>query len=244
MPVAALCGRGPVGNNRPVRTALIIGGSDGIGLALSRRLLGDGWRVGGISRSASVEPGLVHRVADVRAASFPAELAALCDELGIIDVCVYCAGIGESLDLADLSAEHEVFEVNLVGAIRTIEVVLDRMLAAGAGHFVGLSSQADRFINADAPSYSGSKAGLSNYLEGLALACRPRGVSITNLRFGFVDTKMAKAEVKPFMVSPERAARVVERCLRKKPIRHTYPKRMAALMWVLSWGPRLRVWWS
>ena len=44
-----------------------------------------------------------------------------------------------------------------------------------------------------APSYSASKAGLSSWLGGLALALRPRGVHVTNVRLGFVDTKMAKA---------------------------------------------------
>ncbi|MCB9089370.1 MAG: SDR family NAD(P)-dependent oxidoreductase [Calditrichae bacterium] len=63
----------------------------------------------------------------------------------------------------------------------------------GAGRaFIGLSSLADEMISAEAPSYHAAKAGFSNYLEGLALALKPSGVRVTNLRFGFVDTKMAK----------------------------------------------------
>lgn len=225
-----------------MQTALVIGGSDGIGLALIGRLVADGWRVASLSRSPLPDGAVRHEVCDVRDPDFIRRLGTLCDELGALDACVYCAGVGESLDLADLSPQRVSFEVNLLGAVAAAEVVVARMLAAGRGHFIGLSSQADRFISADAPAYSASKAGMSTYLEGLALACRPRGVFVTNVRFGFVDTKMAKSEVKPFMVSAERAADVIVRCLRKRPIRVTYPWRMAALMWLLRWGPRVRIW--
>ncbi len=231
-------------DNRAVATALVIGGSDGIGLALTRALVHAGWRVGGISRSASPVNGVDHLVADVRAADYRHQLAALCDRLGAVNACIYCTGVGEPLDLDAVNAERATFEVNLIGAVSTAEVVLPRMLAAGRGHFVGLSSLADRFVNRDAPAYSASKAGLSSWLEGLALACRPRGVYVTNVRFGFVNTKMAKSEVKPFVITAERAAGRIVRCLRTRPIRCTYPRRMAALMWILGWGPRLRVWWS
>lgn len=227
-----------------MQSAVVIGGSDGIGLALVRLLIGAGWRVAVLSRSPCPEPGVRLEVCDVRDPAFAERLGALLDELGTVDACVYCAGVGESLDLDELAPERVSFEVNLMGAVTAAEIVVPRMLAAGRGHFVGLSSLADRFISADAPAYSASKAGLSSYLEGLALACRPRGVFITNVRFGFVDTKMAKSEVTPFMVSTDRAAQVIERCLRSRPIRCTYPRRMAALMWLLGWGPRVRIWLS
>jgi short-subunit dehydrogenase len=124
--------------------------------------------------------------------------------------------------------------------VATAQVVIPRLLRAGTGHFLGLSSQADALIDPHAPSYAASKAGLSSYLEGLALACRPRGVFVTNLRFGFVDTKMAKAPVRPFMVSPAQAAQRVRHCLRTRPMRDTFPKRMALLLWFVRLGSSLR----
>ena len=56
------------------------------------------------------------------------------------------------------------------------------------------------------------------------MALKPRGVHVTNLRFGFVDTKMAKGDVKPFMMSVEKAVDHLELCINKKPIRYTAPK--------------------
>jgi NAD(P)-dependent dehydrogenase (short-subunit alcohol dehydrogenase family) len=226
--------------------ALIIGNSDGIGLALTRRLLADGWTVAGVSRRPSPlgdAPGYQHAVADVASGEYRRALQALLASQGTVDVCVYCAGIGELLDASNLAGEAQVFRVNLLGAVETAAMVLPPMIAAGRGHFVGLSSIGDG-VSSEAPSYSGSKAGLSSYLEGLALALRPRGVRVTNLRFGFVDTKMAKSRLRPFMISSERAAAIIARCMRRKPARFSYPRRMAALGQLLRWLTRFRLWLS
>lgn len=223
---------------------LIIGNSDGIGLALTRLLLAEGGGVVSLSRSALPEnlAGRVeHVVLDVTDGSFPERLGALYAEHGCT-ACVYCVGIGESLDPGELGDERRTFEVNLMGAVRALEAVVPHMRAAGSGHFVALSSLADVLVNPGAPSYSGSKAGLSSYLEGLALALRPQGVFITNVRFGFVDTKMAKAPTRPFMMTPERAAAHVRRCLDTRPVRLSRPRTMAALTVPLRWLQTARVW--
>lgn len=234
-------------------TALVIGSSDGIGLALVRALLARGLEVTGLSRSAlpaerlAVAPEQAaryrHVVADVRAPAYRDQLSEAVRAIGEagVDVCVYCAGIGEMLDLDHLDREGEVFEVNLMGVLRTIEVVLPGMLAAGRGHFIGLSSLSDTFADPGAPSYGASKAGMSAYLESLGVAVRRRGVSITNVRFGFVDTKMAKSPVRPFLITPEAAARRIVRCMERRPLRMSHPWRMAALLWLVALPHRLRV---
>lgn len=60
-------------------------------------------------------------------------------------------------------------------------------------------------LSAEALSYHASKTGFSNYLGGLALALKPKGVQVTHVRFGFVDTNMAKGDVKPLVISVEKA---------------------------------------
>jgi NAD(P)-dependent dehydrogenase (short-subunit alcohol dehydrogenase family) len=225
------------------RSALVIGNSDGIGLALTRRLLAAGWTVTGVSRRAApVDDGTYeHAVLDVSTAEYADHLRALQERRGPFDVCVYCAGIGELLDLSDLSGEARVFRVNLLGAVDTASVVLPKMLAAKRGHFVGVSSIGDEAISPQAPSYAASKAGLSSYLAGLSLATRKRGVRVSNVRFGFVDTKMAKSPVKPMLISAERAALVLMRCIASPSARVTYPWAMAALVRVLRWAMSLRL---
>ena len=225
------------------RSALVIGDSDGIGRALVRRLLSEGWTVTGLSRRTNPDlPADAHAECDVTAPDYRERLADLVGHRGAFDVVVWCVGIGESLDPADLTSEVRVLDTNLRQAVVTLDVVLPPMLAAGSGHVVGLSSLADRALIADAPSYSASKAGLSSYLEALALACRPRGVAITNVRFGFVDTKMAQSPWKPFLISAERAAAIVRRCFDTRPIRLSRPRRAALAMQAASTLMAMRLW--
>jgi short-subunit dehydrogenase len=206
-------------------TALIIGNSDGIGLATTKELLRRGWTVVGISRSESPikDPPYEHIVAEVQAGQYPVILQSVLEEAGSVDLCIYCAGIGEMLDPSNMEGEAEIFEVNLLGMVKTVSLVIPWMVKQGKGHIIGLSSVADEMLSPEAPSYHASKAGFSNYLEGLALALRPKGVHITNIRFGFVDTKMAQGAVKPFMMGVERAAQHVLACVEKRPIRYTAP---------------------
>lgn len=221
-------------------SAIVIGSSAGIGLATSRRLLARGWSVAGLARRTPPidDAGYRHVNADVRSPDFADLLRGALDAAGVVDACIYCAGVGRELDPTTMAGEAEVFAVNLVGAVITAEVAIPRMIAAGRGHLLGVSSQADRLIDGSAPSYAASKAGLSSYLEGLARACRPHGVAVTNVRFGFVDTQMSKGqEVRPFLITAEQAADVIERALATRPRRVTFPKKMAALLWFVRKAP-------
>ncbi|MFF5092997.1 MULTISPECIES: SDR family oxidoreductase [Actinosynnema] len=211
--------------------ALVIGNSDGIGLALSRRLLDDGWQVVGLSRRAAPldHPAYAHHTRDVTDPGYPDVLAGI----GRVDLCVYAAGVGDLLELPDLAPQTRALEVNLLGLARTAQAVLPEMLATGSGHLVGLSSLADALISPQAPGYAASKAGMISYLRGLAGAVRGTGVAVTCVRFGFVDTKMAKSPVKPALLSVDEAVELLLRCLRDRPTTLSRPRRMAAATTVL-----------
>ena len=219
----------------------MIGNSDGIGLATTKRLLAKGWSVIGVSRSASPVSGAgyQHHVADVSDGTY----AALIHELAAnqqIDLCIYFAGIGGPIDVLNMATEVQVIDVNLTGMVRTAAGVVPHMVRRGQGQFIGLSSLADELTSPEAISYCASKAGFSSYLRSLALALKPKGVFVTNIRFGFVDTKMAKSDIKPFMMSVEKAVDHVERCIAKKPARYSAPWIMIPLVKVVGLIVRLR----
>ena len=207
------------------KKAVLIGNSDGIGLKLTKRLLDTGWQVSGLSRSPSpVENALYsHKTLDVRSGEYICVLRDIVDGPALPDLCVYCAGIGEIFDQSHMDRDIDVFEVNLNGMVKTASVLIPLMIGRGSGHFIGLSSLADDMLSAEAPSYHASKAGFSCYLESLALAVKGTGVSVTNIRFGFVDTKMAKGDIKPFMMSVDRAVEHILKCMERKPARYTAP---------------------
>lgn len=221
-------------------TALIVGNSDGIGLATTRELLNRGWKVTGVSRSASPidRPDYRHIKKKVQDPDFPDTLKSIVQKNRDIDLCLYCVGIGQLLDPLDMDAEVEVVAVNLLGMVKTAAEVIPLMVQHRKGHFIGLSSMGDEMLSPEAPSYFASKAGFSNYLESLALALKPKGVAVTNIRFGFVDTKMAQGDVKPFMMSVDRAVGHILKCIKKKPVRYTAPKAVIPLVGFRSWWLR------
>jgi short-subunit dehydrogenase len=223
--------------------ALLIGNSDGIGLNTTRELLKRGWKVVGISRSQSPleDSSYEHIVAEVQDSQYMVKLKSVLEKDEPVDLCIYCAGIGELLGFSNMENEAKIFEVNLLGMIKTVSYVIPLMVKRGKGHFIGLSSLADELLSPEAPSYHASKAGFSNYLEGLALALKPKGVHVSNVRFGFVDTKMAKGDVKPFMMGVERATRHLLACIRKKPVRYTAPWIVVPLVKLHGWMLRLKI---
>ncbi len=228
--------RGPM-----INKALFVGNSDGIGLGATTELLKRGWKVIGISRSRSPieDPSYDHIVVDVQDEEYLDKLKGILEKDEPVDLCVFFAGIGEMLDLSNMEGEARIFNVNLLGMVKTASCVIPFMVKQDKGHFIGLSSLADEMLSSKAPSYHASKAGFSNYLEGLALALKSTGVHVSNVRFGFVDTKMAKGDIKPFMMSVDRAVQHLLSCIEKKPIRYTAPWIMIPLVRLCSWMLRL-----
>jgi NAD(P)-dependent dehydrogenase (short-subunit alcohol dehydrogenase family) len=226
------------------RTILIVGNSDGIGAAITAHLVALGDRIVGISKSPSPAPGsgARHEIHDVASPLLPDLVRRLAREEGGFHACIYCAGIGAELTLPDFAREARVIDVNLTGMIRTFEALAPDWLAAKRGHFIGLSSIADDIYNGAAPSYSASKAGVSNYLLSVGLLLRAHGVAVTNVRFGFVDTKMAGSARKPFMITKEAAAQHIVRCLEQRPLQLTVPKVMGVAAHLLRLRQSIEIW--
>lgn len=228
---------------RQENRALVIGCSDGIGLALVRKLLAEGWQVTGISRSLSsvTHENYSHHIRDVAAEGYREFVGELAAQRGPFSAGVYCVGIGEGFDPANLDPDARVMRVNLLAAVETAAAVIPEMVRQRRGKFIVLSSMADCLPLPNSPAYAGSKAGVTAYFESLALALRGTGVTVTNIRFGFIDTKMAISPVKPFLRSPEWAAGVILGALNRNAIRVSRPRRMALLIAFLSWVANWRI---
>ncbi|MBT3981415.1 MAG: SDR family oxidoreductase [Bacteriovoracaceae bacterium] len=222
--------------------ALLIGNSDGIGLETTKRLLDIGYNVTGISRSASTieNSSYNHIVVDVSSDEYR-EVLSRSLSLRKIDLCIFFVGIGERFDPNNIRFETKVFEVNLLAGVITTELVINDMIKNNHGHFIGLSSIADLAPSQEAPSYNASKSALTNYWEGLALALSKTNVRISNIRFGFVNTKMAKASIRPFMISKVKASKYILSVVDKPRIRGTRPMIMNFLMWLSLIFVRLKL---
>ena len=78
----------------------------------------------------------------------------------------------------------------------------------------------------------------------MALKLKSLGVHVTNIRFGFVDTKLPKASWKPLMMTSDQAADHVIRCLNTKPMQLSVPKVLGLALHGIRWMQSLRVWTS
>jgi short-subunit dehydrogenase len=224
----------------------ILGNSDGIGLATTEALLEQGHDVLGFSRSESPisHAKYQHQCLDVLDQAYMGTLQKTLDETGLPDVVLYCVGMWAPCRIKEMKHESQVFHVNLVAAIQLLETVVPPMVQRQSGQILILSSVADEVFSPDNPAYASSKAGLSRYVESLATRVRKHHLFITNMRFGFVDTKLASAPFKPFQMSREKAAKHVLKALRKKPIRYSTPLPMLLLVRCLHYWGRLKTFWN
>ena len=181
-------------------TALVTGGSRGIGAAVARELARRGakpyllGRDGDALRRLAAELGGGAVVADVTdGAAVGAALCELHGELGgAPDLLVNAAGVFRLAPLAEMPAD--LFEshlaVNLRGAFLTIRGALPAMLERGSGHIVNIGSVAGRRALPGNGAYSASKFGLRGLHEVLLEEIRGSGVRATLIEPAAVDTSM------------------------------------------------------
>ncbi len=96
---------------------------------------------------------------------------------------------------------RETLNINLVGAIATIEAALPIFRAQGCGHVVGVTSVAGSKGLPGFGAYSASKAGLHRYLQSLRAELRGTPVVVTELAPGFIDTDINRNKgARPFLI--------------------------------------------
>lgn len=201
------------------QTALIIGASSGIGLAIARELSRKGFRLGVAARRKELLEDHAARDAAVVCAeamdvALPKSVETfreMARVLGRVDFVYFVAGVGHLNAGLDWGPEEETLAVNVTGFARLCGEAMRLFEEQGSGHLVGISSIAALRGSAEAPAYGASKAFMSRYLQALRFRAKKSGqpVFVTDVRPGFVDTAMMKAEAPFWVATPEKAARQV-----------------------------------
>jgi NAD(P)-dependent dehydrogenase (short-subunit alcohol dehydrogenase family) len=196
------------------RTAVIVGGSSGIGAATARRLAGEGFAVHLIARreealrELAAEIGGTYTVADMTAAETAEQaLAALEAPVGLA---IYAAGTLAVSTVADHPIElwERAIAVNLTGAFLFARGIVEK-LAPGSRVFF-LSSVAANKGQPRQAAYAASKSGLSRFAESFAAEMEPRGVGVHVVSPGPVATPMLDIpETSPFQLDAEQVADVI-----------------------------------
>jgi 3-oxoacyl-[acyl-carrier protein] reductase len=178
------------------RTALVTGGSRGIGRAIAASLAEAGATVvigyrSGADEAAEVAGGIGARAvqADV---SDPEEAKRLVEEAGDVDVLVNNAGVTRDGLLARMSDEdwRTVLDTNLGGTFNTCRAVTRGMMKRRAGAIVNVSSIVGVHGNPGQTNYSASKAGIIGFTKALARELGSRGVRANVVAPGYISTRL------------------------------------------------------
>lgn len=207
-------------------SALVTGGSKGIGLAIAEALVKRGARVVITSRNAQeLEVAAaqlnalgggkaVAMVSDARDyASLEAAVQATVTNFGGLDVLIANAGVGIFKPVQDLTLEDwdAVIDTNLTGVFYSVKASVPE-LSKRKGYIINLSSLAGKNPFKMGAAYNASKFGLNGFSEAIMLDLRPLGIKVSQIMPGSVATYFndhTPSDADAWKIQPEDIAQIV-----------------------------------
>ena len=222
-----------------IRTALITGGSKGIGYGVAEVLINQGVNVAITSRSSvaaelaaaqlnEMKPGEVHRgaalgmAADVRdLASQQRVVDAVIQQWGRLDYVIANAGVGHFAPIQELTPEQwqETIDINLTGVFNTAKATI-AALKETKGYFITIASLAGTNFFEKGAAYNASKFGLVGFTQAVMLDLRSEGIKVSTIMPGSVATEFGDnplSEKDAWKIQPEDIGQMVYDLLKMNP---------------------------
>src|SRR6267142_3927511 len=189
------------------KTALITGGSRGIGAAIAKRLAADGANVAiTYSKGAEAAASVVKEIerAGRKAIAIQADAADACAveaavektvaTFGRLDVLVNNAGtaIPKTFEETSLEEMDRVIDINLRGTLAATQAALKHMKSGGRIIMIG-SSVGERLLVPGLVPYAATKGAVKMFSQGLAREIGNRGITVNNVQPGPIDTDLNPA---------------------------------------------------
>ena len=185
------------------RTAIVTGGTRGIGHAITERLVKDGYQVaatyaGNTEAAEKTASELGCKVYKWNVGDFDACQAGIAQveaDLGPVDILVNNAGITRDAPFHKMSVEQwdEVISVDLSSAFNMSRPVWDGMRERGFGRIINISSINGQKGQFGQVNYSAAKAGLIGFTKALAQEGARKGITVNVVAPGYIDTDMVAA---------------------------------------------------
>lgn len=232
---------------------LITGASSGIGEALALFYAKEGTtlflcgrdteRLGRVAEKCRAGKAEVYaEKLDVTDAAAMENWISRCDKVAALDLVIANAGIsagpgGKDGETAEQT--RRIFAVNVGGVLNTVLPAADKMRERKRGQIAVLSSLAGYRGLPSAPAYSGSKNAVRAWGEALRGSLKNKGVEVNVICPGFVISRItAKNKFPmPFLMSADKAARIIAAGLAKNKGRITFPPLLAFSVWLMSCLP-------
>ena len=208
------------------KTALITGGSKGIGYGIAEVLINAGIKVAITSRSSvaaelaatklnDIKPGYALGVgADVRdLASQQKAVDHILTSWGQLDYVIANAGVGHFAPIQELTPEQwqETIDINLTGVFNTAKATLDS-LKKTEGYFITIASLAGTNFFEKGAAYNASKFGLVGFTQAIMLDLRSEGIKVTTIMPGSVASYFNEhqpSEKDAWKIQPEDIGQIV-----------------------------------
>jgi NAD(P)-dependent dehydrogenase (short-subunit alcohol dehydrogenase family) len=237
------------------RTVWLVGASTGIGRATASALHARGATVVVSARSVAAlnafvdaHPGSIALPLDVSDAAALQAAAQTLSARGRLDCVLYCAGHYHAMnatriDLPDMLRHNQI---NYLGALHLLDAVLPPMLAQGPdartgqrGHISLMGSVAGYRGLPQSLAYGPTKAALINLTETLYLDLHAKGLGVSLINPGFVDTPLTAQNefAMPALISPDQAAQEILHGWAKGEFEIHFPKRFTRWMKILQLLP-------
>lgn len=227
----------------------ITGGTTGIGLELAKLYLEEGHRVGICARNLSKFPQEIRnkykllKCYTVDVVNRDELRAAVLDFAGgELDILIANAGrsVGSKSQTPVFSVASTIIDTNVKGVLNSFEIALELMLPKRRGQIVATASVAGFMGLPGAGAYSASKAAVLKLCESYSIDLKRRGISVTAIAPGFIDTPLTQQNnhKMPFMMSAEKAARLIKRAIEKRKALYVFPFRMKVVITILDKMPR------
>jgi short-subunit dehydrogenase len=174
------------------KSILITGATSGVGYALAKRLLAEGYEIWATGRSPQVLQDLQTNGAHVIAADLTIEedIEKVVVQIGTPDCVIFSAGIGTFGFAHDISDEsiHSMMDVNVIAPMKLTKQLLPNMIFRNYGQFIFLGSQAGKVATPKASVYAATKHAIIGYTNALRMEVAPFGIHVTTVNPGPIDT--------------------------------------------------------
>ena len=235
-------------------SVIIIGGTFGIGFELAKKYLGKTNNLIILGRSeekfvqikndlANDSTNIICKRVDVTNTDETQNtLREIITNYSDLDLVVYSSGFykpNNTFDV-DLNLYRKTIEVNFMGLINVMSIILPYLKKQQKGHIAMISSLAGFFGLPNSSGYGPSKAAMMNYSESIYNDCKKNNIDVSIINPGFVKTRLTdqnKFEM-PFLMTAEKAANIIYKGLEKKKYDITFPFMMCLIFKTLKILPK------
>jgi NAD(P)-dependent dehydrogenase (short-subunit alcohol dehydrogenase family) len=179
-----------MGQSSDVKTAVVVGGTSGIGLALARGLVSQNIDViaAGLEPLPGDEENIRFVALDIRddhAVKF------LFEQFDHLHALINAAGIIRRQEELEPEVFQQVIDINLTGTMRTCAAARSKLAKAG-GAILNIASMLSYFGGGLVPGYSTSKGGVMQLTKSLAIAYADDDIRVNALAPGWINTPLTK----------------------------------------------------